>query len=367
MSLLKNVFNITDFGAIADGKTDCTIAIQKAIDVAEKVQGTVYVPSGVFLCGQVDLKPFVTIEGYGRWTYRENGGSVLSLCDDKAGCLINMTNAYGAAVKGVCLQGNGIGDNIHGIATLREDEESLNQEDGFLIDGCRISGFSGDGIRFQRVWCYSVRHSQLCFNQGNGLYMKGWDAFISDCWFSHNEGAGVCSDKEISAVIFTANRVEENFTAGLKLINPINVTITGNAFDSNGGPALDMNSPLGTRAINISVVGNNFHRSGMPNMRNENSGDSCHLHIFRAMNCVVQSNVFYQNCDNYGNRQTVCPKIGMIIGKLKNCIIKDNVMMNCATDKVFIDRGQNDSDNLIEIKGSVKNKTDKWIYPFFDD
>ena len=367
MLLLKNVFDITDFGAIADGTIDCTVAIQKAIDVAEKVQGKVYVPSGVYLCGKLYLKPFVTIEGNACWTYRKNGASVLSLLKDDVDCLLDITDAYGAKIKGLCFCGNYLGENIHGIALSRSPSTKHKDEDSFVIDNCRVSDFSGDGVHLNRVWCYSIRHSQLCFNRQNGLYMKGWDAFISDNWFSHNEGAGVCSDEEMSAVMFTGNRVEENYVAGFKLINPISVTITGNAFDSNGGAGVDLNNPCGARAINVSVVGNNFQRNGMPNMRNENSGDSCHLHIFRAMNCVVQSNVFYQGCDNYGNRQTVCPKTGMIIGKLKNCIIKDNAMMNCATEKVFTDRGQNDGDNLIEIKGSLKNKIDKWIYPFFDD
>ena len=60
---MKNVFDITDFGAIADNKTDSTQAIQRAIDEAEKVQGKVFVPAGKYLCGQLTMKPFVTIEG----------------------------------------------------------------------------------------------------------------------------------------------------------------------------------------------------------------------------------------------------------------------------------------------------------------
>lgn len=46
---MKNVFVITDFGAVGDGKTDCTAAIQSALDAAAGVSGKVVVPPGVYI------------------------------------------------------------------------------------------------------------------------------------------------------------------------------------------------------------------------------------------------------------------------------------------------------------------------------
>lgn len=56
------VFNICDHGAIGDGKTLNTIAIQKAVDAcyADK-GGTVLIPAGVFVCGTLELKSNVTL------------------------------------------------------------------------------------------------------------------------------------------------------------------------------------------------------------------------------------------------------------------------------------------------------------------
>lgn len=52
-------FLITDFGAIGDGTTLNTKAIQRAIDTAAKTGGVVEIPKGTFLSGSIFLKPGV--------------------------------------------------------------------------------------------------------------------------------------------------------------------------------------------------------------------------------------------------------------------------------------------------------------------
>ena len=55
-------YNITDYGAIADGKTLATDAINAAVDAAHKAGGgTVYVPSGTFYTGSILLKSNVEL------------------------------------------------------------------------------------------------------------------------------------------------------------------------------------------------------------------------------------------------------------------------------------------------------------------
>lgn len=54
-------YNIVSYGAIADGVTDNTAAIQKAINECSKTGGRVYFPSGVFATGTLILKSNVTI------------------------------------------------------------------------------------------------------------------------------------------------------------------------------------------------------------------------------------------------------------------------------------------------------------------
>ena len=55
-------FVITDFGAVADGKTDCTAAISNAISAcAASGGGHVVVPAGEFLTGAIHLKSNVDL------------------------------------------------------------------------------------------------------------------------------------------------------------------------------------------------------------------------------------------------------------------------------------------------------------------
>ena len=58
---------ITNYDAIADGKTNNAVAIQKAVDeCADNGGGTVYIPAGEFLTGVLQLKSNITL-------YLENG------------------------------------------------------------------------------------------------------------------------------------------------------------------------------------------------------------------------------------------------------------------------------------------------------
>lgn len=55
-------FNITNFGAIADGKTISTKAIQKAIDsCSTSGGGTVYFPAGIFITGALKLRSNINL------------------------------------------------------------------------------------------------------------------------------------------------------------------------------------------------------------------------------------------------------------------------------------------------------------------
>ena len=60
---MSNLFNILDFGAAADGETDSTAAIQRALDAAGECMGEVIVPPGVYLTGRLTMRAQTKLSG----------------------------------------------------------------------------------------------------------------------------------------------------------------------------------------------------------------------------------------------------------------------------------------------------------------
>lgn len=70
----NNTFNVVDYGAVGDGKTLNTVAIQKALNNAKEKGGSVLVPKGVFLCGPLVM--------FGKTNLQLAKGTVLKLRND---------------------------------------------------------------------------------------------------------------------------------------------------------------------------------------------------------------------------------------------------------------------------------------------
>jgi hypothetical protein len=109
------LFNARQLGAKGDSKTDDTKPIQTAIDMAAERGGAVFVPPGVYLTAELQLRPNVAVIGVPAWDYRHGGGSSLRLADPAASCLLNITGAFGATIAGLTLDGARLGNNIHRV------------------------------------------------------------------------------------------------------------------------------------------------------------------------------------------------------------------------------------------------------------
>jgi hypothetical protein len=343
------MLDIRDFG-VKGGKVDDSSAIQSAIDAAAERCDCVYMPAGEWRAAALKVRPGVTLTGHAGWSYRKPGGSVLRLHDASAPCLIDMTGAIGATVESLSLDADGRPGVAHGI--LIDKPNYGKEEDVPRIDGCRISGFPGHGVRLGRIWCFSIRHSMIAFNGGHGVSLRGWDGFVLDNWLSGNGGWGMAAEEENASVTFTGNRVEWNHAGGLLVTGGDHYNVTGNFFDRSGGPALSLRNLPEARTNNVSVTGNVFRRSGAPNWGSKDEKDRCHVRLEGARNVVVSGNTLSAGRDD-GNVGEWSPETAMVIGGLEGAVIRGNAMSHAALVRLIVDLGGNEDTVVADNPGRV--------------
>jgi hypothetical protein len=322
-------------GAKGDGKTNDTAALQRALDAAGKTSGAVFLPPGVYVTGELSVHAGTALIGLPAWNYSGPGGSVLRLADTNATCLLNLTDARGATIQGLALDGHDLGKGIHGIATLRSKWGP--HEDGFRIEGCQVARFSGDGVHLECAWCFSVRHCMLAYNAGDGLNLRGWDGFLIDNWFSGNKRAGYAARQENASVTFTANRIEWNGEENMVITGADGYQIIGNFFDRAGTVGIALRKGRGP-CNQVSITGNFIKRSGK--LADAASNDSAQILLEGAEGVTCVGNVLQAGRDD-GGTGVWSPAYGIMYGGLQSCVIKDNVLHDGAIKQLMVDSGGN--------------------------
>lgn len=194
-------YNIESFGAIADGKTINTVAIQKTIDKAAVKGGTVIVPAGVFMTGTLVLKSNITL-------MLNKNAVLMGIADPKAYPAIafdypfrsGVTSGHGLIVASrqdnITITGEGTLDGNGGDPVFYIDEKNPNNRirpNVLFLFGCRNLTVSGVAMRSSAAWmqhylnCDFLRIQNInVFNHAN-LNNDGVD--INDC---HNVVVSGC-------------------------------------------------------------------------------------------------------------------------------------------------------------------------------
>jgi hypothetical protein len=329
-------FDVRAFGALGDGQADDTAAVQKALDAAAGVGGTVTFPAGTFLCGELHVGPRVGLAGEPTWSYRDFGGGIIKLADERAACLVNLTGAFGATVTGLCLDGAGLGGSVHGILVDKPDYG--RQEDTPRIERCKIAHFSGDGIRLERIWCFSVRHCMSAHNGGCGLRVRGWDGFILDNWLSGNRAAGYGAYDENASNTLTGNRIEWNRGGGIVIHGGNHYNIANSYIDRSGGPAISLLPRGETPCSVISITGSVIYRSGKPEWTPTADYNSAQVRFEQARGLTFTGNAMSVGRDD-GGRGEFSPEFGIVYGRLENSVIACNVLHGGALKDLMVDLG----------------------------
>lgn len=169
------VFNITTYGAVGDGKTLDTHAIQAAIDACSP-SGVVRVPAGVFLSGAIFLKSGITL-------HLDKGAVLLGNSDTKdypliryrfegreTNCyasLINTPDTKGARWRDITIDGTGT-INANGSALRKKELSEAAGKPGRAVcirdtDHVYLQGVT---VRQSPFWCV---HLVYC----NGVSVNG--------------------------------------------------------------------------------------------------------------------------------------------------------------------------------------------------
>jgi polygalacturonase len=336
----RSFIDARTFGATGDGKTDDTAALQRAIDAAAPTSGGVFLSPATYLTRELHVRPGIALVGIPAWNYSSGGGTVLRLADASSPGLLNLTDARGATLDGLALDGRNIGSNIHGIFTARTAYGP--HEDGFRIDRCQVAHFSGDGISLSHAWCFSVRHCEMMANHGDGLSLRGWDGFILDNWLSGNGRAGFAARNENASVTFTANRIEWNREENFVVMGGDGYQITGNFFDRAGTVGIALRRNPQSESWNkgpctqFSITGNFVKRSGK--VADAGTHNSAQIVLEGATGVTCTGNVLQSGRDD-GDQGVWSPSEGIVYQGLENCVIANNTLHNGALRQLMVDLG----------------------------
>jgi hypothetical protein len=197
-------YNVKGYGALGDGATDDTTAVQAAIDAAAAVGGgIVFAPAGTYICETLTMKTGVYLTGVGQATtifklkastdddlIKGNGFASLTAGDTVAGIhdwgLVSLSldgNKANNAATSYCLR-------FYGYRPFARDVDIYNGNDG----GVYGQGFTATdpvgsaGLNRYGAWTRVAVHH----NDGIGLYWNGiGDSTFTDCVFFYNTTSGV--------------------------------------------------------------------------------------------------------------------------------------------------------------------------------
>ena len=279
MARLGDTVSVKDFGAVGDGVTDDTAAVQAAL-----TSGTVFFPKGTYICGPLTAPAGVQVRGKRNAVVKMKAASV--------GALLTLADASGASIEGITFDAdyanNPLGTKgihitggtsaflISNVAVLNAKTAGIHQQGAYTgggkVSNCLIKGNRTDGLIFEGV--DMVANGNLCLSNGRfGILVTGDRALIVGNQCNGNGkvnpgGAGIQSNGAGIGVVggnkpvVTGNYCYNNgdvantlFAHGIQFNGVSNGTMSGNISSNNSGSGLDFyNSPYGSCSGNQSVL-----------------------------------------------------------------------------------------------------------------
>lgn len=152
-----NIYDITDYGAVSDGKTVCTKEIQRAIDLCER-GATVYIPEGEFIAGALYLKSDMTLRVDGKLTGSPNITDFPVVGCPYEGleqlCYASLLNTDGALHKNITIDGSGTIDaNGRALFDAEMKDARIKRGRAICIRNTDHITIQNVTIRQSPAWC----------------------------------------------------------------------------------------------------------------------------------------------------------------------------------------------------------------------
>jgi parallel beta-helix repeat protein len=272
------VFNVRDYGAVGDGATDDTDAIQSALDTPGPQGGVVYVPRGTYLLLRALRVPTkVHFLGAGR------ASSILRLASGAAGGTVVATGGSDVTIQRLVLDANDQvtppGDAVillHSRSSIEDcDVKSWHAWAIAAYTTSPASSYANPAASSPALGDVTIRNNRMVgrdavvsnFSNQGGVYIAAdvHDFDISGNYLEASEGApetgsfsGIQADTASRGVIDSNRLICKNRVFdGIVLWGAREVTVSGNIVDKPHDDGITYRrNTQGAEATRVSIVGN---------------------------------------------------------------------------------------------------------------
>lgn len=278
-------YYVTSYGALGDGVTDDTTAIQAALDDAG-AGARIYFPRGTYKISaplyprrqQILVGDYATKYEAGPWPFQAGTAIVADSATFAGSSVIySNPNSYGVELSHLAIIGTGRDavETVHGVYFGPHADSS--GERAWKIKDCLINSCSGAGVA-GHMWVFDMRDSHIS-NCGYGIWTFGddglLDARIIGCGIHFNLNGGIVLDGGwTGAIDIIGTRVERSgnwYTRpdaplvpnapGIRIRRGQQIALIGVNTDSNTGHGLHIGHPT-EYVYNITVTGCAWTRDG---------------------------------------------------------------------------------------------------------
>jgi len=301
---LRETVSVKDFGAVGDGTTDDTSAIQAAIDYVSVtgIDGTVIIPksSGKYIFTAIVNKSNVTLKGT---------GGVLKLKDNT--CIDAGVNYYpignigvgdvNCKYDGLIIDGNSTNNTLFNVA----DAITCTGKFSSVLN-CKITDAPDSGIMFSDAAFGICSNNEVSGATDAGIYSNG------------TEGT-----EDTEGMIVTNNRIENCVYVGIAVKRSgIDYIVTNNTIVNcgNGVTLTDFGLGTGGHPNNISISNNYLKDIGYP---------------YRSSSpAPAEVGITAQICDNVSITNNILKNVsgvGINIDGSRKCIVTGNLVVGYTT------------------------------------